>query len=41
MRGADDPVEIDTADLQKPTLIKDVEAARKALLEELDLTQLG
>jgi len=35
------PVEIDTADLQKPTLIKDVEAARKALLEELDLTQLA
>jgi len=34
------PVEIDTADLQKPALIKDVEAARKALLEELDLTQL-
>jgi succinylarginine dihydrolase len=35
------PVEIDTADLQKPALIKDVEAARKALLEELDLTQLA
>lgn len=35
------PVEIDTADLQKPTLMKDVEAARKALLEELALTQLA
>ena len=35
------PVEIDTADLQKPALMKDVEAARKALLEELDLTQLA
>lgn len=35
------PVEIDTADLQKPALIKDVEAARKALLEELELTQLA
>ena len=35
------PVEIDTADLQKPALIKDVEAARKVLLEELDLTQLA
>ncbi|WP_426692643.1 N-succinylarginine dihydrolase [Sphingomonas sediminicola] len=35
------PVEIDTADLQKPALIKDVEAARKALLEGLDLTQLA
>jgi succinylarginine dihydrolase len=35
------PVEIDTVDLQKPALVKDVEAARKALLEELDLTQLA
>ena len=35
------PVEIDTADLQKPALIKDVEAARGALLEALDLAQLG
>ena len=34
------PVEIDTADLQKPALIKDVEAARGALLEALDLAQL-
>ena len=35
------PVEIDCADLQKPALIADVEAARAALLGELGLTELG
>jgi succinylarginine dihydrolase len=35
------PVEIDNADLQNPTLIADVEAARVALLEAVDLTQLA
>lgn len=35
------PVEIDTADLQKPSLIADVEAARGALLDALGLTQLA
>jgi succinylarginine dihydrolase len=35
------PVEIDNADLQKPTLFRDVEAARAALLEALDLTKLA
>lgn len=35
------PVEVDTADLQKPALIRDVEAARRALLEALDLGQLA
>ena len=35
------PVEIDTADLQKPTLIQDCQAARLALLEALDLAELA
>jgi succinylarginine dihydrolase len=35
------PVEIDNADLQKPSLIRDVEAARAALLEALGLTELA
>ena len=35
------PVEIDTKDLQKPALIRDVEAARGALLDELDLAHLA
>jgi succinylarginine dihydrolase len=35
------PVEIDNADLQKPSLLRDVEAARAALLEALGLTELA
>ena len=35
------PVEIDTVDLQEPSLVHDVEAARAALLEALDLTELA
>ena len=35
------PVEIDNADLQDPALVRDVQAARNALLEALDLAQLG
>jgi succinylarginine dihydrolase len=35
------PVEIDNADLQKPSLIGDVEGARAALLEALDLDELA
>jgi succinylarginine dihydrolase len=35
------PVEIDNADLQNAALVRDVEAARKALLEALDLTLLA
>jgi succinylarginine dihydrolase len=35
------PVEIDNADLQSPALIRDVEAARGALLDSLDLQQLA
>jgi len=35
------PIEIDNADLQKPSLATDVEAARTALLEALDLTELA
>jgi succinylarginine dihydrolase len=35
------PVEIDTADLQKPALIMDCSAARLALLEALDLAELA
>ena len=35
------PVEIDNADLQKPSLIADVEAARLALLDSLDLGELA
>jgi succinylarginine dihydrolase len=35
------PVEIDNADLQKPALIRDVEAARGALLDSLDLSELA
>jgi succinylarginine dihydrolase len=35
------PVEIANDELQKPELIRDVEAARAALLEALDLTQLA
>jgi succinylarginine dihydrolase len=34
------PVEIDNADLQNPTLAREVEAARNALLEALDLAEL-
>jgi hypothetical protein len=33
-------VEIDSAELQNPALVRDIEAARIALLEALDLTQL-
>ena len=35
------PVEIDNAELQKPSLIRDVEAARNALLEALELGELA
>ena len=35
------PVEIANGDLQAPALIRDVEAARAALLQALDLAQLG
>ena len=35
------PIEIDNADLQKPALVRDVEAARGALLEALDLGELA
>ena len=35
------PVEIDNADLQAPTLIGDVEAARSALLDSLGLHELA
>ena len=35
------PVEIDNRELQTPALIRDVEAARAALLEALDLTELA
>jgi succinylarginine dihydrolase len=35
------PVEIDNADLQKASLIRDVEAARAALLEGLELGTLA
>jgi succinylarginine dihydrolase len=35
------PVEIANDELQKPELIRDVEAARAALLEALDLTELA
>ena len=35
------PVEIDTADLQKPSLIRDCEAARRALIETLGLYELA
>lgn len=35
------PVEIDNADLQKPSLVRDVEAARIALLEALELGALA
>lgn len=35
------PVEIDNADLQAPSLIRDVEAARAALLGALDLSKLA
>ena len=35
------PVEIANADLQSPALIRDIEAARAALLEVLDLSELG
>ena len=35
------PIEIDNADLQKPSLIADVEAARGALLEALELGELA
>ena len=34
------PVEVDTADIQKPALIAQVEGARQALLEALDLAKL-
>ena len=35
------PVEIDHSDLQRPALIREVEAARRALLGELDLSELA
>jgi succinylarginine dihydrolase len=35
------PDEIDHAELQQPALIRDIEAARAALLEALDLAELG
>jgi succinylarginine dihydrolase len=35
------PVEIASAGLQSPALIRDIEAARAALLETLDLAQLA
>jgi succinylarginine dihydrolase len=35
------PVEIDHADLQAPSLIRDVEAARSALLDSLGLSELA
>jgi len=35
------PVEIDNADLQDPALVRDVEGARGALLEALDLAELA
>ena len=35
------PVEIDNADLQKPSLVRDVEGARGALLEALRLSELA
>ena len=35
------PVEIDTADLQRPSLISDCRAARLALLEALELSELA
>ena len=35
------PVEIDNADLQMPSLIREIEAARAALLEALGLTELA
>ena len=35
------PVEIDNADLQAPALIRDIEAARSALLDELQLGELA
>ena len=35
------PVEIDNADLQKPSLIRDVETARNALLEAVELGELA
>ena len=35
------PVEIDNADLQKPSLVREVEGARAALLEALDLSELA
>ena len=34
------PVEIDNADLQSPSLVRDVEAARAALLETMELGEL-
>jgi succinylarginine dihydrolase len=35
------PVEIDNADIQRPSLITDIEAARAALLDALDLSELA
>ncbi|HET6943674.1 MAG TPA: N-succinylarginine dihydrolase, partial [Sphingomicrobium sp.] len=35
------PVEIDNADLRNAALVRDVEAARNALLDALDLTLLA
>lgn len=35
------PVEIASEDLRRPTLVRDIEAARAALLDSLDLAQLG
>ena len=35
------PVEIDNADLQKPSLVRGVESARAAILEALQLSELA
>ena len=35
------PVEIDGGDLQSPTLIRNIEAARSALLDSLSLQELA
>ena len=35
------PVEIDNADLQKPSLVRSVEAARVELLAAVDLSELA
>jgi succinylarginine dihydrolase len=35
------PVEIDSSAIQEPALVRDIETARLALLEALDLTELA